>query len=189
MNDGLVNILRQYHPVSPTLALELSTVVFYVSKPGDIVLVRPPEVPEHLYFIISGFAMAFTHFDQRRYVESFYKEGQVIFVKEFLSQSPASVTIVTTRQSEMIALSFHHFSRLVESVAEANSAYRELLAGFVKDLLTRIKELQTLDAFQRFEKLRERYANIERLAPQEAIASYLGIAPPSLSRIKRTRRI
>jgi CRP-like cAMP-binding protein len=61
------------------------------------------------------------------------------------------------------------------SVFQQSIAYNE----------NRSKELATLTAEQRYEKLIKNYPNILRNVPLQYIASFLGMNPKSLSRIRK----
>jgi hypothetical protein len=52
----------------------------------------------------------------------------------------------------------------------------------------RTHDMQHLNARERYQKLLANFPQIEQIIAQEFIASYLGIAPQSLSRLKRQMR-
>ena len=64
------------------------------------------------------------------------------------------------------------------------------IAAFIKRLAVlqkRVIMLMSATAIERFEHFEQTYPNIIQRVPQKMIASYLGIAPETLSKIKRER--
>ena len=64
------------------------------------------------------------------------------------------------------------------------------IAAFIKRLSVlqkRVIMLMSATAIERFEHFEQTYPNIIQRVPQKMIASYLGIAPETLSKIKRER--
>ena len=62
-------------------------------------------------------------------------------------------------------------------------AHNLLMKKFEKEL-----QLLTLDAAERYALLQARYPELEQLVPSYHIASYLGITPISLSRIRAMKK-
>jgi len=79
------------------------------------------------------------------------------------------------------------FARLV-SIANEHDAWLRFFQAMVLRLYLlkseREFELLALDAAGRYERFRERFAGIEARIPQRVVASYLGITPVHLSRLR-----
>jgi hypothetical protein len=75
---------------------------------------------------------------------------------------------------------------LLQDFPEANAIYRMVMNEYVEQLRERIHDMQHLSAVDRFKKLHDRLPRIEQIVSQEYLASYLGITPQSLSRLKRS---
>ncbi|HYG04705.1 MAG TPA: Crp/Fnr family transcriptional regulator [Chryseosolibacter sp.] len=185
MKETIIDFLRQRKVMSEEFERVFTEALLPVSLPADAVLLHPPQVPDHIYFMSKGFAMSYTYQEHRRFVGNFYQPGQVILSNNFFDQTHTDTTIVLTEPSEMLALSFTRFHSMVDNVPDANQYYRLMVPLILKDMQTRINDLQKLTAQQRLVKLWRLYPTIERSVSQDAIASYLGITPQSLSRIKR----
>ncbi len=80
----------------------------------------------------------------------------------------------------------------VTALAREYLAWERLAAALVKDLYLRKSareyELLALDAMGRYEALRARQPDLERLVPATLLASYLGITNVHLSRLRRRLR-
>jgi hypothetical protein len=74
---------------------------------------------------------------------------------------------------------------LFQTFPEAHFIYRVIMNQYYENSRERTRDLQHLTAAERYEKLIRYLPDVEQHVTQNHIASYLGIAPQSLSRIKR----
>ena len=84
-----------------------------------------------------------------------------------------------TDYSKLVALYDHHHD--LERVA------RRLAELFFVEKEQREVDLVMLHADERYEKFQQQYPGLEQLIPQYHIASYLGVTPTQLSRIRKRR--
>ncbi|MEJ0055986.1 MAG: Crp/Fnr family transcriptional regulator [Bacteroidota bacterium] len=160
-----------------------------LSFPKNYLLLEAPRTDGFAYFLNEGFAMSYTFVDGKKRVESFWKAGQImISSKSFFEQVPSTESIQLMENSELLCISYAGVMRLFERWPEANSLYRHIMIQCFEQIQDRVHDLQQLTAEQRHQKLLETFPDIEQIISQDYIASYLGITPQSLSRIKRLRR-
>lgn len=77
------------------------------------------------------------------------------------------------------------FRQLFDHCPDLERAARILAEGFFVAKEQREIEIVQLDAEARYRLFRERFPALEALVPQYHIASYLGVSPTQLSRIRR----
>jgi hypothetical protein len=75
--------------------------------------------------------------------------------------------------------------KLLGSFPEAQIIYRVIMNEYYEVSRERIRQMQHLSGRERLAQLTKSFDGIEDALPQEQIASYLGITPQSLSRIRR----
>jgi len=102
----------------------------------------------------------------------------------FLVQRPTLVEVITFEPSELFRISKANFDRLSN-----NKEFGDKICRFASEGLFIHKQKQQIDiltktATERYIELQTREPNIIQRTPQKHIASYLGITPQSLSRIR-----
>lgn len=104
-----------------------------------------------------------------------------------LSRSPSLISIKAIEDSELLLISQENLEKCYQLVPRLERLGRILIEqAFVKIALQSI-DLQTLTASKRYQKLIKEHPGIIQKIPLYHIASYLGIAPKSLSRIRREK--
>jgi CRP-like cAMP-binding protein len=105
----------------------------------------------------------------------------------FLTGEPATKNIDALEDTEVLLIEKSHLEALYVQVPKFDRFYRLLLQRAYITLERRISENLTLSAEERYNRFIERYPNLEQRLTQRHIASYLGITPESLSRIRRMK--
>jgi CRP-like cAMP-binding protein len=102
----------------------------------------------------------------------------------FLTQTPALYTIDALEDSELICLEKNALEELYIKVPKFEKFFRHLLQNAFIAGQRRIIENMSMAADQRYCRFIEQYPLMEKRLPLKQIASYLGITPESLSRIR-----
>lgn len=184
--DRLFQVLSAIHPLSEDFKKAIEKEMTSLSLPSQHILLEAPRIAEYAYFLDSGFALSYTFLKGKKQIGCFWVSGQIILSgKSFFERVPSKEFIQLMTQSEVLCISLDSVLRLFDLFPEANTIYRIVMNQYYEHSQQRIHDLQHLTGLERYEKLLSTFPNVEQLIPQEYIASYLGIAPQSLSRIKR----
>ena len=135
-----------------------------LSIPSKTILLEEGKVADRLFFIHKGALRLFFYNEGKDITFQFFFEGD--FVASFDSlykRKPSLFSLESIEQTEVFAIKREDF-------------YQQLF-------LSRIKNTPQ----QRYEELLREYPGIIQRVPQHYIASYLGITPVSLSRIRNRR--
>lgn len=187
--ERLFATLHDIHPISEEFKTSLRKLVTPLSLPENYMLLEAPKVAEHVYFLIDGFAMSYVFLKGKKYVENFWTSGQwIISVSSFFGQTASREFIQLRRNSEILCLSYDNVQRLLHRFPEAYTIDRLVMNQYYERSRERTRDMQQLTASERYDKLIRTCHGVERHVTQEDIASYLGITPQSLSRIKKRRR-
>lgn len=187
--ERLFAFLSEVHPLSDGLRASVEREVMLLSLPKNHILLEAPRVSDFVWFLDSGFAMSYTYTESGLQVENFWKAGQIILsVKSFFEQSPSTESIRLMAPGDVIFFSHAGIRRLFREHREAHILYAILLSRYYEQSRERAQDLLRMDATERYQKLLSTFPRIEQMVAQEYIASYLGIAPQSLSRLKREMR-
>jgi CRP-like cAMP-binding protein len=182
----LLAYLETFHPLSEALKSYLAKNVVPVSFPSRHILLEVPKIASHIYYLSDGFAMSYTLSRDGKVTENFWKKGQIIIAFEsFVYQKPSFEVIQLLRPSDLICISFETMSHMLDTVPDANTLYRLILQQHYAQTRKRLRMLKYSDPFSQYQNLLATYPDIERIATQRSIATYLGVTPQTLSRIKR----
>lgn len=102
----------------------------------------------------------------------------------FLTQTPARYTIDALEDAELFCLDKPSLEELYIKVPKFEKFFRHLLQNAFIAVQRRIIESMSLTADERYCRFIENYPLMEQRLPLKQIASYLGITPESLSRIR-----
>ncbi len=191
MEPSLESLLAYIHSLMdfPAQSWErLQPALRPLSLPGDAWLLREGRICEALYYISEGYARAFTEHGVREINLDFFFEGDIATdVASFTRGSPATMSIRAGEPLQVI--------RFDKELLYAAAREDHLIETLGKRCLGRIaaarEEHRTLD---KLPDAGQRYAYIERHHPEliqrvslTQLASYLGVARETLSRIRSRR--
>ena len=99
------------------------------------------------------------------------------------------VSIESVTQSKVLIIEKKSIEKLHKMYPEFETLQRKNFEKRIAALQYRILSLLTLSAEKKYNQFIKDYAEFEKIIPNYQIASYLGITPQSLSRIRKKRRI
>ena len=161
-----------------------------LSISSKTVLLEEGKVADKIYLIRKGCLRLFFYNEGKDITFQFFFEGD--FVASFDSLYKGTPSLFSLEResiepSEVLFIKKGDFYRKIESNPSLRMLYEEKIIerfSFYQHLfLSRIKNTPQ----QRYEELLKEYPNIIQRVPQHYIASYLGITPVSLSRIRNRR--
>lgn len=163
----------------------LSSLLEEISIPPKTTLLSTGEVSQHIYFVKKGCLRLWFNNDGVDVTFQFFFENQA--VSSLLGRGPSLFTLESIEPSTLYVLRKQDFEKLLKESAEIKDDLLEVLLqrleNYSKLFLSRIKD----NPQKRYEELLEQQPEILQRVPQHYIASYLGITPVSLSRIRNRR--
>jgi CRP/FNR family transcriptional regulator, anaerobic regulatory protein len=187
MHNHLTNIISQKIKLSGR-DIELCNKYFEpVLFPKNRIIEEEGKVPRYLYFVVSGFMRLFHYNDNGDEITSHINcpPGFITSYFHFINETKADVNVECITACELLRITKKNLDYLIQQsislkdfsiwVFQQSIAYNE----------NRSKELATLTAEQRYNKLIENYPQILHNVPLQYIASFLGMNSKSLSRIRK----
>lgn len=168
--------------------VELCKTLFQpVLLPKNRILEEEGKIPEHLYYIVSGFMRLFYYNDNGDEVTTHINcpHGFFTAFSEFTNQTKASANVETVTECQLLRITRSDYDILMNESPFWKNYGMHVLQESVTYNEERAKDLATLSAEQRYLKLMTTHPNIIQNVPLQYIASFLGIKPESLSRIRR----
>lgn len=156
-------------------------------KGGDFI--RAGESPRRIAFVKKGlFRYYYTSEEGIEFTKGFFDQSSVLSAYDaVLEKNPSHFTIEALEDSVIESVDYDPFIKLFSEDPCWNDFLVTLLQKGYLAKVTRERELLLLDATQRYKNFLNRYPNLEKRVKQHIIASYLGIAPESLSRIRKNQ--
>jgi len=140
---------------------------------------------ENLYFLISGAIRTFRTINGKDYTYNLYSSPRFIAnIKSLICKSPSMHSIQSLSKSIVIVLRFIDAQKLYDILPKYERIGRLLTESVLLQEVSRIDELTCYEPYERFLRIQKTNPELMTLVPQKYIASYLGISPESLSRMK-----
>lgn len=164
--------------------LDISEIAVFPKKHH---LIRKGAVCQFIGFVAEGVLRSYVQNQTEEYNNDFYFPGSFVSAyTSFVTQKPGNSSIQALSRATVFLFSR---PRLQALLAESDDWYR--LTQYISDLFfirkcRRETSFLTDPATEKYRKLLEEFPDIEQQIPQYHIASYLGIKPESLSRLKHT---
>jgi CRP-like cAMP-binding protein len=156
---------------------------------GDY-FVRIGDIPDKMGFIWSGLFRVFyitEQGDERILV--FRNENRFLSAfSAFLEGRPSWYGIQALEPSLLLCIHIDEYKRLVAEHPYWSQFSRQYVESIFLEKEKREREFLSESAETRYLNFRKNYPDIENRVPQYQIASYLGITPVALSRIRKTLR-
>jgi CRP-like cAMP-binding protein len=186
----LKNLLRQLAgmPDKDLSILDDLTSVKPYKKKASLLLAG--HMPVYSGYITEGaFREYYTDKNGREFNKAFGFKGD--FTGSYYDlhlQEPSLVTIEALTDSTLILIDHKKYQQLVQTDAFWLKVSYTVAHNLLMKKFEREWQLLTLTALERYELLQKRYPELEQLVPSYHIASYLGITPISLSRIRAGKK-
>jgi CRP-like cAMP-binding protein len=147
------------------------------------------QVCDYLYFIISGCLRSF-YIDSKG-VEHIYQirmeNSWISDLDSFFSQNPSKYNIEAIEDSQLLRISHDRFEKLMTEIPGLERYFRVLFQKAYINALHRLNSTMWDTAMERYNEMLKENPEIFQRVPLIYIASYLGITPESLSRIRRQK--
>ncbi len=157
------------------------------------ILSYPQVYPNEIFFITKGIVRVIvTDREGQEHTVHFALENQFIAdYASFIQKQPAVYTLQALEDTEVIILPRSAIEWGYANLKEGEKLGRIIAEFYFIYQDTRIKNRYALSAKERYDSITEVFPNIHNRVPQHMIASYLGITPVHLSRLKKedTRKV
>ncbi|MEO6315168.1 MAG: Crp/Fnr family transcriptional regulator [Chitinophagaceae bacterium] len=146
-------------------------------------LVKPRQISTSLCFINTGSLRFYTHTERGELTINFFTEHQwAADMESFMLQQPSNNYIEAFEDSDIASISLSNIHELMDSYP----CFRMLNALLVKLAIptTHLATISTKNPDLRYKELLLKHPDWINRFPQMQIASYLGMTPATLSRVR-----
>ena len=186
MTSILQNIAKHVSLTSDeeTLFLSKTETKFVKAK---TILLSSGDIAKHTYFVNSGILRSFNINDNIiEHVLHFACEGWWIGdMYSYISEKPGNLFIEVLEDAEIVSISKENLQQLYHEIPKLERFFRILAENSLVSHQERLMDNLSLTAEERFEKFCIKYPTLIQKVPQKQIASYIGVTPEFLSKLKK----
>ncbi len=182
--------LKQYYQyIMPSLTEESWLVCeqhlsIHKVKKGELLL-KQGKVADHVSFINHGLFRMYYLIDGKEKITEFFREGAYVSdYRSFLTREPSLTSVQALEDAELVETSFDGLQTIYRQLPEANIIGRLIAEELFIDICRRNTAQAGDNVAQQYRDLLAEKPWLFQRVPQYMIASYLGITPEALSRIK-----
>lgn len=185
MKDLLFNFITSYIPLTEEeKAAIIALDVFRTVKKGTVLL-REGQLSDQGYFVLKGCLRVYYNIDGEEKTTDFYTEMEALTPHCVINKKPSKYYVASVEDSIITVGD----SRMEEEMYRKFPKFESLCRVFSGEILARqqidFDAFKTSSPEQRYLSLLQKRPDLIQRVPQHQIASYLGIKPQSLSRLRR----
>ena len=149
-------------------------------------LLQEGDICKHIAFVEKGALKAYVVDDAgAESIIQFALEGWVISdLYSFLTGEPATYNIDALENAELVLISKSAHEELLKKIPKYETYIRLQITGAYIALQKRLTSIISLPLEERYKNFLATYPNIAQRVPQHMIASYMGLTPETLSRVR-----
>lgn len=182
----LLENIRKYIPLSDSDEKTIGSLFHRkLIHKGDHLL-KAGDVCRYVTFIESGLVRYYINQDGEEKTNYFNKEGEFVCdYMSFLPQGPSRVNIQALEDMVIWVINHHDLQLLYKEVVHGERFGRVAIESVFVQVIGQIASMYTDTPEIRYTTFITNYPDLVQRTPQYYIASYVGVKPQSLSRIRR----
>ncbi len=184
MQDILFDFISKYISLTEDEKNAILSLDLFRSVKKGTILLKEGQKSNSSYFVLKGCIRTYYVLDSEEKTTAFYTEMEVLTPPCVISKTPSEYYISCIEDSILTISN-------ADMEAEVNSKFPkfEIMCRILsEELLAKVKikfdEFKTSSPEQRYLNLIEKRPDLIQRVPQHQLASYLGITPQSLSRLR-----
>jgi CRP-like cAMP-binding protein len=186
MKDQFIKYFSQISPLSPDeeKAIGDSMITLTFNK-GDHLL-QEGQRSVHTYFVLKGCIREYVLANGDEKTTNFYSEGQwAISLHSFSEEKGATHNWICMEESTVVKGSEEQAQALFKDHPRFETISRTIMEGVFAEQKEALASYYTDSPEERYQKLMKARPDLLQRIPQYHIASYIGVKPESLSRIRK----
>jgi len=158
-------------------------------KKGEFLL-REGEMTRYSIFVASGCLRTYTIDDNgKEHILQFSPENWWTGDISFTSNVPSKCFIEALEDSDVLLTEMSSIQKLNKYIPQSSAQYESALQKSMEAKNQRIISSLSATAEERYNDFLKKYPSLVQRVPQHMIASYLGISPETLSRIRKQQSL
>lgn len=168
----------------PELSQELALRLRPKTVAKGTLLLRPGEIAKHLYFIKTGFFRRYQLINDEEHTLGFAGPDELLCATpNFVAQRSDGSGIICEDAGHLLALSYHDLYALEELSFEFLRLFKDITVSHLLEVEEQATVFRLYHTLDRYLYLCNRYKGFANKVSQRKIASFLGVAPSTLSQV------
>jgi len=163
--------------------LDKSAVIQNYAK--GTILLREGDMVNTCYLILKGCMRSYLIKDGEEHTIEFYTEEQSVSPPHFGESIPSELYLECIEDTAAVISTCNHEAEMLEKYPELESVCRIMAEKMADTIQLSFMDFKKTSAEERYLTLIKERPNLIQRVPQYQLASYLGIQPQSLSRIRK----
>ncbi len=166
----------------------LTAQVVELEFPKNHILLRADKIEQHIYLIKNGIVRAFAPQEDHDITFWFGQEGETILsMRSYVENKKSYESIELIEDCTLYQININHLTQLYQTDIHIANWGRKLAEIELLKIESRMISNDLLSAKERYDLLMTDSPTLIQRVPLKYIASYLGMTPVSLSRIRKEK--
>ncbi len=186
MDEKLLAHFASINPLSHEEIAAIDETMEVQHHKKGTVLLRPDEISTAAYFVLEGIIRKYYLIDGEEKTADFFTDEQwVVSVNNMNPDSPSAFYLECCTDCKLLVGNSTKGEALYKKYPNLESVSRKLMTRVFTELQEKIEAFTTSSPTQRYQNLLKAKPDLFQRIPQYQIASYIGVTPESLSRIRK----
>jgi len=186
IQERLVDYFSRIMPLTDAEAAAIRASMCVKPFPKGTVLLREGQVSTECYFVLEGCVRQYYLVDGEEKTTNFFAENQwVVSVNSLTNQAPANHYFACCEDSQLVVGTEQKEHDLYKRFPRLETISRIVMGTVFGELQEQLATYLTDTPEQRYQKLLQARPDLFQRIPQYQLASYIGVTPESLSRIRK----
>lgn len=184
--QAIINFFNQITPISQTAKEAILGILTPVTLEAETFFIKEGQYAKQIGFLESGIVRAFfVNREGKEYNKQFFVGPTLIGAyTSLLTKQKNKIAQKTLTKCRIWTAPYHQIEKLYDQFHDLERLGRKIAEYYFLEKEKKEIEMALLDAEKRYLILREEFPGLEMQIPQYHIASYLGISPTQLSRVR-----
>lgn len=154
--------------------------------PKGSFFLRAGEINKHVGFLQKGLVRYFVYKDDEESTFEFTKEGEFVADYDSFRNHKVSIqNIQAIEDCELLIINYKDVQTIFNSTKNGNLIGRHIIEHRFDVMVNQLLAVYMQNHEERYNQFINQYSDLTQRIPQYLIASFVGVKPPSLSRIRR----
>ncbi|MFY7908690.1 MAG: Crp/Fnr family transcriptional regulator [Emticicia sp.] len=187
MHESIQNYISRFVSLTPEELSVVENCMQLREFPRKTMLLNAGDVCNFEAYVLKGCIREYfiDHKGQELTLEFAVEDWWVSDITSFENQTPSMMYIETLEDCELLVLSRASKDELLARVPKLERMFRLMIQRHLSVLQKRLFRTVSYTAMDKFEEFLRRYPSLPQRVPQHYIASYLGITPEFLSKLRK----
>jgi CRP-like cAMP-binding protein len=185
MLTPLLQMLSEIKPISKPLEEALINGFEINKKEKNEILLAEGSICKNCWFLVNGLLRSYHNIGDKEITSRIMFTNHIVIAPgSFFTQTPATESIQALADCELATISFTTLQNMYTFFPEFNLHTRIITEQYFYKTEQRLYMLRKHDAADKYAYFLENYESYLKNIPQKYIASFLNIAPETLSRVR-----